>query len=533
MLDYEGDKAMEKKVLIYDTTLRDGTQAEGITVSVEDKLRIAEKLADFGVHYIEGGWPSSNPKDMEFFQEAKKLNLKNTKLTAFGMARRASLKVENDPQIQDLIKAETPAITIFGKSWDLHVTEALKTTLEKNLEMIYDSILYLKKYTDEVIFDAEHFFDGYKANPEYAIKVLKVAEEAGADFLVLCDTNGGTLPNEIENIFKAVKEAGIKSKLGIHAHNDSDTAVWNSIVAVLNGAIQVHGTINGFGERCGNANLCSIIPNLSLKLGYETVPRENIKKLKEVSNFVADIVNMPVPKNMPYVGDSAFAHKGGVHASAVLKTPRSYEHILPEEVGNKRKILVSDLAGKSNIIYKARELGIEIDEKDERIAKIVQEIKRLENEGYHFEAAEASLEILIRKHLEGIKNYFDLDAYRVLIARRYTDKSPISEATVRIKIDNDYEHTASLGHGPVNALDRALKKALINKYPSLAEVELIDYKVRIVNETGGTAAKIRVLIESRDKEKKWGTVGVSDNIIEASWQAVVDSLIYKLIKDGV
>ncbi len=524
----------DKQVLIYDTTLRDGTQAEGVSVSVEDKLRISEKLAEFGVHYIEGGWPGSNPKDKAYFKEVKKLDLKNTKVTAFGSTRRVYLSVEDDPQIQDLISVETPAITIFGKSWDLHVTEALKTTLEKNLEIIYDSIQYLKKYTDELIFDAEHFFDGYKDNPEYAIKVLKAAEEAGADFLVLCDTNGGTLPNEIEQIFKAVHEAGIKAKLGIHAHNDSDTAVWNSITAVLNGgAVQIHGTINGFGERCGNANLCSIIPNLSLKLGYETVPRENIKRLKEISNFVADIVNMPVPKNMPFVGDSAFAHKGGVHASAVLKNPRSYEHILPEEVGNKRKVLVSDLAGKSNIIYKAKEIGIDIDEKDPRILDLVQEIKELESQGYHFEAAEASLELLIRKHLGTLKDYFNLIAYRTLIVKRKTDKTPISEATVRIEVNDELEHTAALGYGPVNALDNALKKALINQYPQLAEVELIDYKVRIVNESEGTAAKIRVLVESRDKKDKWGTVGVSENVIEASWQAVVDSFIYKLVKDNI
>ncbi len=524
---------MEKKVFIYDTTLRDGTQAEGVSVSVEDKLRITEKLDDFGVHYIEGGWPGSNPKDDEYFKEVKKLPLKNAKIAAFGSTRRAYLAVDEDPLIQNLIKAETPVITIFGKAWDMHVTEALKTSLDKNLEMVFDTVSYLKKNTDEVVFIGEHFFDGYKSNPDYAYAVLKTAQEAGADFIVLADTNGGTLPNEIEKIIKEIKERGITGNLGIHAHNDSDTAVWNSIVAVLNGAVQVHGTINGFGERCGNANLCSIIPNLTLKLGYETVPRENLKKLKEISNFVADIVNLPVPKNMPYVGDSAFAHKGGVHASAVLKNPKLYEHINPEEVGNRRKILVSDLAGKSNIIYKAKELGIEIDEKDPRITELVKEIKRLESIGYHFEAAEASLELLIRKHLGLLKKYFDLDAYRVLIARRYTDKEPVSEATVRIKIDNHYEHTASLGYGPVNALDRALKKALVGIYPSLAEVELIDYKVRIVNESAGTAAKIRVLVESRDKDRRWGTVGVSDNVIEASWQAVVDSFIYKLVKDGV
>ncbi|WP_456402763.1 citramalate synthase [Persephonella sp.] len=524
---------MEKKVLIYDTTLRDGTQAEGVNVSVEDKLRITEKLDDFGFHYIEGGWPGSNPKDDQYFKEVKKLNLKNSKLAAFGSTRRAYLKVEDDPLVINLIKAETPVVTIFGKSWDIHVTQALKTDLEKNLEMVFDTVQFLKKHTDEVVFIGEHFFDGFKSNSDYATKVIKTASQAGADFLILADTNGGTLPHEIESIIKELKKHIQGIKLGIHAHNDSDTAVWNSITAVLNGAVQVHGTVNGFGERCGNANLCSIIPNLSLKLDFETIPQESIKRLKELSNFVADLVNLPVPKNMPYVGDSAFAHKGGVHASAVIKNSKLYEHIDPEQVGNRRKILVSDLAGKSNIIYKARELGIELDEKDPRIVEMVKEIKQLENFGYHFEAAEASLELLIRKHLGMLKKYFDLDAYRVLIARRYTDKEPVSEATVRIKIDNHYEHTASLGYGPVNALDKALKKALIGIYPTLSEVELIDYKVRIVNETAGTAAKIRVLVESKDKEKKWGTVGVSDNIIEASWQAVVDSFIYKLTKDGI
>ncbi len=524
---------MKNKVLIYDTTLRDGTQAEGVSVSVEDKLRITEKLDEFGVHYIEGGWPGSNPKDDKYFEEVKKLNLKNSKIAAFGSTRRAYYKVEEDPLVLNLIKAQTPVITIFGKAWDLHVTQALKTTLEKNLEMVFDTVEFLKKHTDEVVFIGEHFFDGYKSNPEYAVKVLQAAKEAGADFIVLADTNGGTLPNEIENIIRKVKEKGINENLGIHAHNDSDTAVWNSITAVLNGATMVHGTINGFGERCGNANLCSIIPNLSIKLGYETVPFENLRKLKEVSNFVADIVNLPVPKNMPYVGDSAFAHKGGVHASAVLKNSKLYEHIDPELVGNKRKILVSDLAGKSNIIYKAKELGIPLDEKDPRIPELIKKIKELENYGYHYEAAEASLELLIRDFLGMLPKYFDLDAYRVLVARRYSDKIPVSEATVRIKIKDKYEHTASLGTGPVNALDKALKKALVCHYPSIADVHLIDYKVRIVNENSGTAAKIRVLIESKDENSKWGTVGVSDNVIEASWQAVVDSFVYKLVKDNL
>lgn len=523
----------DKQVVIYDTTLRDGTQAEGVNVSVEDKLRITEKLDDIGIHYIEGGWPGSNPKDDEYFKQVKKLNIKNAKITAFGSTRRHYLKVEDDPLILNLIKAETPAIMIFGKVWDLHVIQALKTSLEKNLEMVFDTIQYLKRYTDEVLFIGEHFFDGYKENPDYSFKVMKTAEEAGADFIIFADTNGGTLPNEIERIFKEVKERGLNQKLGIHAHNDSDTAVWNTIVAVLNGAVQVHGTINGFGERCGNANLCSIIPNLSLKLGYKTIPSENIKRLKEVSRFVADLVNLPVPKNMPYVGDSAFAHKGGVHASAVIKNTRLYEHINPEEVGNRRKILVSDLAGKSNILYKAKEFGIELNENDKRVKDLVIKIKNLENSGYHFEAAEASLEILIRRHLGLLKDYFDLDSYKVLVLKSYKDKNPIAEATVRIKVDNSYEHTVSLGDGPVNALDRALRKALINIYPSLKEIELIDYKVRIVNELEGTGAKIRVLVESRDKKRKWGTVGVSENIIEASWQAIVDSFIYKLLKDDI
>jgi len=521
----------KKKVYIYDTTLRDGTQAEGVNVSVEDKLRITEKLDDFGVDYIEGGWPGSNPKDDEYFRQVKSLKLKKAKLTAFGSTRRHYLKVEDDPLVVNLVKAETPVVTIFGKSWDLHVIQALKTSLEKNLELVFDTVQYLKKHTDEVVFIGEHFFDGYKDNPEYAFQVIKTAEEAGADFVVLADTNGGTLPNEVEKIIKEIQEKGIKAKLGIHAHNDSDTAVWNSIVAVLNGAVQVHGTINGFGERCGNANLCSIIPNLSLKLGYETVPQENIRKLKEVSNFVADLVNLPVPKNMPYVGDSAFAHKGGVHASAVLKNSRLYEHINPELVGNRRKILVSDLAGKSNIIYKAKEFGLDIDEKDPRVIELVKKIKELENKGYHFEAAEGSLEILMRKHLGLLKDYFDFDSYRVLVIKKHNDNTATSEATVRIKLEDKFEHTVSLGEGPVNALDKALRKALINIYPTLKEIELIDYKVRIVNEQEGTGAKIRVLVESRDKKRKWGTIGVSDNIIEASWQAVVDSFIYKLMKD--
>ena len=522
-----------KRVCIYDTTLRDGAQAEGVSFSIEDKLRITKKLDELGVHYIEGGWPGSNPKDDEYFKKVKNLKLKNSKIAAFGSTRRHYLKVEEDPLITHLLKAETPVIAIFGKIWDLHVTEALKTSLEKNLEMIYDTIKFLKKHSKEVIFIGEHFFDGYKSNPSYAFKAIKTAETAGADFIVLADTNGGTLPRDIEKTIKEIKEKGLTAKIGIHAHNDSDTAVWNSIVAVLNGAVQVHGTINGFGERCGNANLCSVIPNLALKLGYETIPKENIKMLKEVSNFVAELANLQLPKNMPYVGESPFTHKGGVHVSAVTKNSKLYEHITPEVVGNKRKILVSDLAGKSNIIHKAKEFGIELSGNHDKnkVEELVKKIKELEKHGYHFEAAEASLEILIKKHLGMLKEYFELDTYRVMIVKRLSDNTPVSEATVRIKVKDKYEYTVALGKGPVNALDNALRKALVNAYPSLKEIELIDYKVRIVNGSEGTGAKIKVLVESKDSKRKWGTVGVSDNIIEASWQAIVDSFIYKLMKD--
>ncbi|GAB6065920.1 citramalate synthase [Aquifex pyrophilus] len=522
---------MAEKVYIYDTTLRDGSQMEGVNFSLEDKLRIAEKLDDFGIHYIEGGWPYANPKDNLFFQKAKKIKFKNAKLTAFGSTRRPNKKVNEDPQVEALIKAETPVITIFGKSWDLHVTEALKTTLEENLNMIYETVEYLKKYTDEVIFDAEHFFDGYKANPEYALQVLEAAVRGGADWIVLCDTNGGTLPHEIYEITKKVRERFKDANIGIHAHNDSETAVANSLMAVLAGARQVHGTINGIGERTGNANLCSIIPNLQLKLKFDVIPQENLKKLTELANFVAELSNMPLPRNMPYVGESAFAHKGGVHASAVLKNTNTYEHINPELVGNKRKITVSDLAGRSNLVYKLKEFGIEVDPKSPEVKKLVDKIKELEKEGYHFEAAEASLELLIKRHFGLVKDYFDFDAYRVLIAKRKGDEIPTSEATVRLSVEGVEEHTASLGNGPISALDRALRKALEEFYPNLKELQLIDYKVRIINESAGTSAKVRVLIESTDGRRKWGTVGVSENVIEASWIALRDSIIYKLMKD--
>ncbi|RLJ70590.1 (R)-citramalate synthase [Hydrogenivirga caldilitoris] len=520
-----------EKVYIYDTTLRDGSQAEGVNFSLEDKLRIAQKLDEFGIDYIEGGWPYANPKDNLFFQKIKGMNLSHAKPVTFGSTRKPGKSVKEDKQIEALIKAGTPVVTIFGKSWDMHVTEALKTTLDENLDMVYESVEFLKKHVEEVIFDAEHFFDGFKANPEYALAVLEAAVRGGADWIVLCDTNGGKLPHEVYDITKHVTERFPQVKVGIHAHNDSETAVANSIMAVLAGARQVHGTINGIGERTGNANLCSIIPNLQLKLGFKVIPEENLKRLTEIARFVAELSNMPLPRNMPYVGESAFAHKGGVHASAVMKKALTYEHIDPSLVGNRRKITVSDLAGKSNLIYKLREFGINVDENSPELLRLVERVKELENEGYHFEAAEASLELLCKRHFGLVKDYFDFDAYRVLIAKRRNDSLPTSEATVRLAVEGVDEHTAALGNGPVSALDRALRKALEEFYPNLREMQLIDYKVRIINESAGTSAKVRVLIESGDSKRKWGTVGVSENVIEASWIALRDAIVYKLMKD--
>ena len=520
-----------EKVYIYDTTLRDGSQAEGVNFSLEDKIRIAQKLDEFGIDYIEGGWPYANPKDNLFFKKVKKLRLRNSKVTAFGSTRKAGKKAKEDPQVESLIKAETSIVTVFGKSWDMHVTDALGTTLDENLEMIGDTVFFLKKYVDEVIFDAEHFFDGFKANMDYALAVVETAIGAGADWVILCDTNGGTLPNIVYEITREVVKRFPDAKIGIHAHNDSETAVANSIMAVLAGARQVHGTINGIGERTGNANLCSIIPNLQIKMGFRAIPEESMKRLTELAHFVAELSNMPLPRNMPYVGDSAFAHKGGVHASAVLKKRETYEHIDPELVGNRRKITVSDLAGRSNLIYKLKEFGIEVDERSPELLKLIDRIKEMEKEGYHFEAAEASLELLCKRHFGLVKDYFDFTAYRVLIAKRRRDKIPTSEATVRLSVEGVDEHTASLGNGPVSALDRALRKALEEFYPNLKDMQLIDYKVRIINESAGTSAKVRVLIESGDSKRRWGTIGVSENVIEASWIALTDAIIYKLIKD--
>jgi len=516
-------------VKLYDTTLRDGTQAEDISFLVEDKIRIAHKLDECGIHYIEGGWPGSNPKDVSFFKDIKKERLSHAKIAAFGSTRRAKTTPDKDHNIITLIKAEPDAITIFGKTWDFHVREALRISLEENLELIHDSLVYLKRHAPEVFYDAEHFFDGYKANPDYAIKTLKAAEEAGVDCIVLCDTNGGTMPYETARIIQEVKKH-ISTPLGIHTHNDGECAVANSIIAVHEGIVHVQGTINGFGERCGNANLCSIIPALKLKMKSECVTDEQLKKLRELSRFVYELANLPPNKHQPYVGNSAFAHKGGVHVSAIQRHPETYEHIRPELVGNTTRVLVSDLSGRSNILAKAEEFNINLDSKDPVTLEILETIKELENQGYQFEGAEASFELLMKRALGTHRKFFTVQGFRVIDEKRHDDKKPFSEATVMVKVGGKIEHTAAEGSGPVNALDNALRKALEKFYPKLKEVRLIDYKVRVLPAGQGTASAIRVLIESGDKESSWGTVGVSDNIIDASYQALIDSIEYKLHK---
>ena len=515
---------------IYDTTLRDGSQAEDIAFSLEDKVRIAQKLDELGIHYIEGGWPGSNPKDLQFFQEIKSTPLSQAKIAAFGSTCRAGTPPQKDPNIQALIEADTKVVTIFGKSWDIHPLEALNITLEQNLDIIHSSIRFLNDRVDEVIFDAEHFFDGYKNNPQYALSTLKVAQEAKADWIVLCDTNGGTFPDEVQSIIKEVKKK-IAVPLGIHVHNDTEMAVANSILAVKEGIRMVQGTINGYGERCGNANLCSIIPNLKLKMGMDCITDDQLKKITEVSRFVSELANLPHYKYLPYVGDSAFAHKGGVHVSAIRKSDATYEHVSPDRVGNRQRVLISDLSGESNILYKAAEFKIDFESKDPKVREVLENIKRLEHQGFQYEGAEGSFEILIKKALGQHKKFFELMGFRVIVEKKTEEEVPISEATIMVRVGDRVEHTAAVGNGPVNALDNALRKALDKFYPELKEVKLLDYKVRILSTKDGTGAQTRVLIESGDGKSKWGTVGVSENIIQASWQALVDSIDYKLLKE--
>ena len=516
-----------KTVKIYDTTLRDGSQSEDISFSVEDKIRIAHKLDGLGVHYIEGGWPGSNPKDLEFFKRVRHSDLKQAKIVAFGSTRHPGKTAEEDPNLKNLIEAKTEVVTIFGKCWDMHVEEALSTSLDENLRMVHDSLVFLKKHFAEVLFDAEHFFDGYKKNPTYALKVVQEAESAGADWVVLCDTNGGSLPSEVAEGCAQVRKK-ISTRIGIHTHNDSELAVANTLVAVQAGVEQVQGTINGFGERCGNANLVSIIPNLKLKLGLDCVSAEQMKTLTDVSSFVYELANKTHWNHQPYVGKSAFAHKGGVHVNAIQKNRETYEHIEPKTVGNVQRILISDLAGKSNIVFKAKEYGIDVNGNDPKVKKILETLKSSEQLGYQYEGAEASFELLMRDALGEKEYFFDFVGFRVIVEKRNEDEEPISEATVKIRVNGVLEVTAAEGTGPVNALDKAIKKALGKFYPELENVSLFDYKVRILDEKKGTQAKTRVLVESGDHNSKWGTVGVSENIIEASWQALIDSLEYKL-----
>ncbi len=513
------------KVTIYDTTLRDGTQGEGISFSVLDKIRVAEKLDAFGVHYIEGGWPGSNPKDIAFFQEAAKRTWLNARITAFGSTRRANQTAENDPQIRALLAAETPVVTMVGKSWLLHVTEVLGIKPDENFALISDSVAYCKSQDREVLYDAEHFFDGYLDNPAYALDTLKAARDAGVDMVVLCDTNGGTMPEQVHDITaEVIRALGIP--VGIHTHNDCGVGVANALAAVRAGAVQVQGTINGYGERVGNCNMTSVIPNLQLKHGIEVVP--DLTRLRELSLFVDDLANSPHDTRAPYVGSTAFAHKGGIHVNAVQKLARSYEHIEPQVVGNRQNILVSELSGQSNILLKARELGFDLEKGAPEAGRILQRVKELESEGYEFEAAEGSLTVLIRQTLLDTPPLFDLLEYHTTFRRSGTGSCNTCEATVKLLVHGEPEYTVAEGDGPVNALDAALRKGLRPFFPEIDRISLADYKVRIINSHSGTAARTRVLIVSTDGEESWGTVGVSDNIIEASWLALVDSLEYCL-----
>jgi 2-isopropylmalate synthase len=520
---------MTKFVSIYDTTLRDGTQGEGISFSSTDKIRIAERLDAFGFHYIEGGWPGSNPKDMEFFIEAAKRTWRNTKIAAFGSTRRANATCSEDPQIATLVAANTAVVTMVGKTWSLHVKEVLRTSFEENLAMIGDSVRYFKKLGKEVIYDAEHFFDGYKDDPRYALATLKAAQDAGVDIVVLCDTNGGSMPSEVGRITSEVIKT-LKCPVGIHTHNDSGVGVANALVAIEQGAVQVQATINGYGERTGNCNMTSVIPCLVYKLGVDCIPKEKVRHLRELSMFVDDLANVRHDIRQPFVGATAFAHKGGIHVNAVEKVARSYEHIEPELVGNRRRVLVSDLSGRSNILMKAHELGMDLSKETPEVREILQELKRLEHEGYEFEAADASFHILVQKLLKKHKPFFKLLAYRIIMDREGPGGKYIVEASVKLDVNGEVMHTVAEGDGPVNALDNALRAALTKFYPAIAEVKLVDYKVRILDTGAGTAAKTRVMIESSDGTETWGTVGVDDNIIEASWEALVDSVEYKLFK---
>jgi 2-isopropylmalate synthase len=523
----------DTRVWVYDTTLRDGAQREGIALSLEDKITIARELDRLGIPFIEGGWPGANPRDVQFFWKLQEEPLKNAELVAFCSTRRPHGRASEDKMLQAILAAQTQWVTLFGKSWDLHVTEGLKTTLEENLAMIRDSIEYLRSQGRRLIYDGEHWFDGYKQNPDYAIDTLKTAMAAGAEWLVICDTNGGTLPHEIAAITREVREKLALDpedenapQLGIHAHNDAGTAVSNSLSAVMEGARMVQGTINGYGERCGNANLCTVIPNLQLKMGYDCLEVGKLSRLTDTSRKVSEIVNLAPDDHAPFVGRSAFAHKGGIHVSAVAKNPLTYEHISPEAIGNQRRIVISDQSGLSNVLSKASSFGIDLQKDDPACRQILQKLKELESEGYQFEAAEASFELLMREALGQRQAMFELKGFQVHCDMLRSESEAIATIKVRVKGEDLLE--VAEGNGPVSALDRALRKALVKFYPEIAEFHLTDYKVRILDSGSGTEAKTRVLIESSNGHQRWTTVGVSSNILEASYQAVVEGIEYGL-----
>ena len=516
------------KVFTYDTTLRDGTQGENVSFSVDDKLMIVRKLDDLGIDYIEGGWPGSNPRDKDFFDRAKGLDLKHARIAAFGSTRYARNTAENDPNVQALLAAETPAVTIFGKSWDLHTERALGVSEDQNLAMIAETVGYIKKQGREVIYDAEHFFDGYDSNPDFALRTLDAAHKAGADVLVLCDTNGGNVPQKLAAAFSDVR-ARFDGVIGIHTHNDSDLGAANAIAAVELGATHVHGTINGYGERCGNANLCSIIPILELKLGHTTVGPEQLEQLTNVANFVSETANLSLPNDRPFVGRSAFAHKGGIHVSAVLKDPSTYEHIDPERVGNRRRVLISDLSGRSNITYKLEEKGLDklLDGSTRR--QLLDRIKQLEFEGYELESAEGTFELLAREVLQPDHFFFELENMKLVNEKRGDKRS---QCKVEMKVRaRDGMHSAEVeASGPFDAMAQCLRKYLSHTYPPIADIRLVDYKVRVLEPNRGTAAKVRVLVEWSDNQRNWTTVGVSDDVLEASWNALVDSIRLELLR---
>jgi 2-isopropylmalate synthase/homocitrate synthase family protein len=516
------------KIFTFDTTLRDGTQGEAVSFSVDDKLLIAQKLDELGIDYVEGGWPGSNPKDKEFFARAREIHWKHTRITAFGSTRFAKNRVDQDPNVRALLEAQTPTVSIFGKSWDLHVQRALGISEEENLKLISETVRFLKEHGREVIYDAEHFFDGFICNPAFALRTLEAAKEAGADVLCLCDTNGGTLPGRLAEIVAEVRRR-FDGVLGIHTHNDSDTAVANTLIAVEHGITHVQGCINGYGERCGNANLCSILPNLELKLGHTTIGPEKLANLTSVAKFIAELANLPLRGDQPFVGQSAFAHKGGVHVSAVLKDSATYEHIRPEAVGNRQRVLLSDLSGRGNILYKLKQHGLADRLSDDARRELLDRIKHLEYMGYELEAAEGTFELLVREALHPGANFFDVVGFEVT-TRMTGTKGSISTATVTLKASDGVHSATASGHGPVHALDVCLRQCLVSLYPNITDVRLTDYKVRVLEPKKGTAAKVRVLVEWSDHRRSWATVGVSDNVIEASWNALLDAIRLELMR---